>query len=96
MMRPSSGHNGVASFANDCTYLMMKSWVLIGPGLTLEGAVSYKYAASHASGKNERVWLYFLRVSLSVGVGNVLLTGCVERLPRNCARAFLMEARSGF
>jgi hypothetical protein len=28
--------------ANGCTYLMMKSWVLMGPRLTLEGAASYK------------------------------------------------------
>jgi hypothetical protein len=38
--------NGVASFerqaVNGCTYLMMKSWVLMGPRLTLEGAASYK------------------------------------------------------
>jgi hypothetical protein len=27
---------------NGCTYLMMKSWVLMGPRLTLEGAASYK------------------------------------------------------
>jgi len=25
-----------------CTYLMMKSWVLMGARLTLEGAASYK------------------------------------------------------
>jgi hypothetical protein len=29
-----------------CTYLMMKTWVLMGPRLTLEGAASYKYTAS--------------------------------------------------
>jgi hypothetical protein len=28
--------------ANGCTYLMMKSCVLMGPRLTLEGAASYK------------------------------------------------------